>query len=89
MTLLLSRQLLYQLSYQGNLVESHILVNAGRCKEKHGNLIHCFTINNWRHGEDDPVLIIDNRIDWFVPNDVQVVMKMTVFLRREDRNNEV
>ena len=40
------------------------------------------TIDDGRHGEDNPVPVIDNRVDWFVPDDGQVVAKVAVLLQR-------
>ena len=45
------------------------------------------SIDNWRHGEDDPVLIKDNWINRFVPYDRQVVTQVAVFLYKEHPHN--
>ena len=45
------------------------------------------TIYDWRHREDDPVLVVDNGIDWFVLYDVQVVSQVTVFLHWEEKHD--
>ena len=41
------------------------------------------SVDDWGHGEDDPVLVKDNGINRFVPYDWQVVTQMTVFLEEK------